>query len=63
MIVFSQAMPKGEAAISERITDKWMRYVDYGLSVEDFERLSDAEKQQASNRAKKQLNHQLFLKS
>ncbi len=46
VIVFSQAMPKGEAAISERITDKWMRYVDYGLSVEDFERLSDAEKQQ-----------------
>ena len=46
VIVFSQGLSDKEAYVSDRITDKWMRYVDYGLDSEGFNSLPEKEKQQ-----------------
>ena len=46
-IVLSESVPEGEAVLSERITDKWMRYVDYGVARETLNALSAQEQEDA----------------
>lgn len=46
-IVLSESVPMGESVLSERITDKWMRYVDYGVARERLNALSADEQEEA----------------
>jgi len=42
-INYTNAIPKGALAFSERTPEKWLRYIDYGVSFEDLKSLKEPE--------------------
>ena len=60
-IVLSEAVPEGAIVFSERITDKWMRYVDYGIKRDALNALTAKEQEDALLEIAQRILRELFV--
>lgn len=60
-IVLSEAVPEGAIVFSERITDKWMRYVDYGIKRDVLNALTPKEQEDALLEIAQRVLRELFV--
>lgn len=60
-IVLSEAVPEGAIVFSERITDKWMRYVDYGIKAASVNSMTAEGQEDALLEAAQRVLRELFV--
>lgn len=60
-IVLSEAVPEGAIVFSERITDKWMRYVDYGMKAAAINNMTPEEQDNTLLEAAQRVLRELFV--